>query len=213
MTDTPAIQQPDPLKNGDFTENTEPLALFSAWLAEATESEPNDPNAMALATAGRDGFPDLRMVLLKGFGTDGFVFYTNLESAKARELKERPEAALLFHWKSLRRQVRVRGRVERVSDADADAYFATRPRLAQIGAWASKQSSPLESRLAFEKAVAQVTARYPIGTIPRPPFWSGFRIVPISFEFWHDRPFRLHDRIVFKQDAETAAWTKTRLYP
>jgi pyridoxamine 5'-phosphate oxidase len=213
MTETPAIQQSEPLKNGDFTESAEPLALFEAWLKEATQSEPNDPNAMAIATAGSDGFPDVRMVLLKGFDIDGFVFYTNLESAKARELKERPEAALLFHWKSLRRQVRIRGHVEPVTDAEADAYFATRPRLAQIGAWASKQSAPLESRLAFEKAVAQVTARYPLGTIPRPPFWSGFRVVPISFEFWHDRPFRLHDRIVFAQSGDNKTWTKTRLYP
>jgi pyridoxamine 5'-phosphate oxidase len=152
-------------------------------------------------------------VLLKGFDTNGFVFYTNLESAKARELKERPEAALVFHWKSLRRQVRIRGRVESVTDAEADAYFATRPRLAQIGAWASKQSAALESRLAFEKAVAQVTARYPLGTIPRPPHWSGFRIVPISFEFWHDRPFRLHDRIAFAPSTDDTTWTKTRLYP
>lgn len=213
MTDTPTIQQAEPLKNGDFTESAEPLALFAAWLDEATRSEPNDPNAMAVATAGADGFPDIRMVLLKGFDANGFVFYTNLESAKARELKERPEAALLFHWKSLRRQVRVRGRVESVTDAEADAYFASRPRLAQIGAWASKQSSPLESRLAFEMAIAQVTARYPIGTIPRPPFWSGFRVVPISIEFWHDRPFRLHDRIVFAWSADDKTWTKTRLYP
>jgi pyridoxamine 5'-phosphate oxidase len=213
MTDRPAIQQSEPLRNGDFTESSEPLALFAAWLKEAAQSEPNDPNAMAIATAGTDGFPDVRMVLLKGFDTQGFVFYTNLESAKARELKERPEAALLFHWKSLRRQVRIRGHVEPVTDAEADAYFATRPRLAQIGAWASKQSAPLESRLAFEKAVAQVTARYPLGTIPRPPFWSGFRVVPISLEFWHDRPFRLHDRIVFGRAADNQTWTKTRLYP
>ena len=213
MTDTSAIQQSEPLRNGDFTESPEPFTLFAAWLKEASQSEPNDPNAMAIATAGSDGFPDVRMVLLKGFDANGFVFYTNLESAKARELKERPEAALLFHWKSLRRQVRIRGHVEAVTDAEADAYFATRPRLAQIGAWASKQSAPLESRLAFEKAVAHVTARYPLGTIPRPPFWSGFRVVPISFEYWHDRPFRLHDRIVFSRSADNQTWAKTRLYP
>lgn len=213
MTDTATNQHPEPLKNGDFTESSEPLALFAGWLEEATRSEPNDPNAMAIATAGVDGFPDVRMVLLKGFDINGFVFYTNLESAKARELKERPEAALLFHWKSLRRQVRIRGHVEPVTNAEADAYFATRPRLAQIGAWASKQSAPLESRLAFEKAVAQVTARYPLGTIPRPPFWSGFRVAPISFEFWHDRPFRLHDRIVFARSADSKTWSKTCLYP
>jgi pyridoxamine 5'-phosphate oxidase len=213
MTDTPAIQHPDPLRNGDFTESSEPLALFAAWMEEASRSEPNDPNAMAVATAGADGFPDVRMILLKGFDDSGFVFYTNLESAKARELRERPQAALLFHWKSLRRQVRVRGTVTQVSDAEADAYFATRPRLSQIGAWASKQSSPLESRLAFEKAVAVVTARHPLGTIPRPPFWSGFRVVPIAIEFWHDRPFRLHDRVAFTRSRPDEPWTKTRLYP
>jgi pyridoxamine 5'-phosphate oxidase len=213
MTDTPAIQHPDLLRNGDFTQASEPLALFAGWMEEAQRSEPNDPNAMALATAGADGFPDLRMVLLKGFDEAGFVFYTNLESAKARELKERPQAALVFHWKSLRRQVRVRGNVTPVSDAEADAYFASRARLAQIGAWASKQSAPLESRLAFEKAVATVTARHPLGTIPRPPFWSGFRVAPVAIEFWHDRPFRLHDRIAFTRAGRGEPWTKTRLYP
>jgi len=213
MTDTPAIQHPDRLRNGDFTQASEPLALFAGWMEEATRSEPNDPNAMALATAGADGFPDVRMVLLKGFDESGFVFFTNLDSAKARELRERPQAALAFHWKSLRRQVRIRGDVTPVSDDEADAYFATRARLAQIGAWASKQSSPLESRLAFEKAVAAVTARHPLGTIPRPPFWSGFRVAPIAIEFWHDRPFRLHDRIAFTRSRPDESWTKTSLYP
>jgi pyridoxamine 5'-phosphate oxidase len=213
MTDTPAIQQPDPLRNGDFTEVSAPLALFAAWMEDASRSEPNDPNAMALATAGADGFPDVRMILLKGFDDSGFVFYTNLGSAKAQEMRERPQAALLFHWKSLRRQVRVRGTVSAVSDAEADAYFATRARLSQIGAWASKQSSPLESRLAFEKAVAVVTARHPLGAIPRPPFWSGFRVAPVAIEFWHDRPFRLHDRVAFTRSHLHEPWTKTRLYP
>jgi pyridoxamine 5'-phosphate oxidase len=213
MTDTPAIEHPERLRNGDFTADSDPLALFALWMEEASRSEPNDPNAMALATAGSDGFPDVRMVLLKGFDEAGFVFYTNLDSAKGRELAERPQAALAFHWKSLRRQVRIRGLVTRVPDAEADAYFASRPRLAQLGAWASKQSSPLESRLAFEKAVAQVTARYPLGTIPRPPFWSGFRIAPLAIEFWHDRPFRLHDRVAFTRNDTNETWTKTRLYP
>lgn len=213
MTDTHAIEHPDLLTNGDFTEAAEPFALFAAWMEEARRSEPNDPNAMALATADAGGFPDVRMVLLKGFDQAGFVFFTNLESAKARELRENPKAALAFHWKSLRRQVRIRGAVAPVSEADADAYFATRPRLAQIGAWASKQSSPLESRLAFEMAVARVTAKYPLGTIPRPPFWSGFCVTPLAMEFWHDRPFRLHDRIAFTRGDVREPWTKTRLYP
>jgi pyridoxamine 5'-phosphate oxidase len=153
------------------------------------------------------------MVLLKGVDERGFVFYTNLESAKGRELEQAPRAALVFHWKSLTRQVRVRGTVERVTEADADAYFATRPRLTQIGAWASRQSAPLESRLAFEKAVALYTAKHVVGPVPRPPFWSGFRVVPQAIEFWHDRPFRLHDRVEFRRSGLGEPWQKTRLYP
>ena len=195
----------------DFTEGAEPYALFARWLEDAGASEPNDPNAMALATVDADGLPDVRMVLLKGFDEEGFVFYTNFESAKGTEILSSMKAALCFHWKSLRRQVRVRGPVEMVPDAEADAYFASRPRGSRIGAWASKQSRPLESRFALEKAVAEYTARHAIGEIPRPPHWSGFRIVPSSIEFWHDRPFRLHDRIRFDRAGE--GWTKTRLYP
>lgn len=213
MTDTPPIEHPTWLKSGDFTESDEPLRLFAAWMDEAVRSEPNDPTAMALATVDADGMPNVRMVLLKGFDEAGFVFYTNLDSVKGQELKAQPKAALSFHWKSLRRQVRVRGPVERVNDADADAYFATRPRGAQIGAWASKQSAPLESRLAFEKAIAIVTAKHALGEVPRPPNWSGFRIVPLTMEFWHDRPFRLHDRVEFRRARPGAAWAKTRLYP
>jgi pyridoxamine 5'-phosphate oxidase len=153
------------------------------------------------------------MVLMKGFDERGFVFYTNTDSAKGRELDASGKAALLFHWKSLNRQVRLRGPVERVSDAEADAYFATRNRMAQIGAWASKQSSPLESRLAFEKAVALATAKFAIGTVPRPPHWTGYRLTPLRIEFWQDRPYRLHDRIEFRRDSPAAAWSKTRLYP
>lgn len=195
----------------DFTAADDPFILFETWFAEAVKSEPNDPNAMALATVDADGLPDVRMVLLKGHDRDGFVFYSHVDSAKGRELATHPKAALLFHWKSLRRQIRIRGPVTRTTDAEADEYFATRPKQAQIGAWASKQSHPLESRFAFEQAIAKVAAKHVIGTVPRPPGWGGFRIAPVQFEFWHDRPFRLHDRIVF--DRNESAWTKTRLYP
>lgn len=199
------------LTTGDFTEADEPYRLFAEWLKDATASEPNDPNALALATVDADGLPDVRMVLLKGFDERGFVFYTNFESTKGREILGSMKAAMCFHWKSLRRQVRVRGPVEQVSDAEADEYYASRPRGSRIGAWASKQSRPLESRFALEKAVAEYTARHAIGEIPRPPHWSGFRIMPQSIEFWHDRPFRLHDRVVFTRSAND--WDKTRLYP
>lgn len=202
----------------DFTQTDEPFALFQAWLSEAEASEINDPNAMALATADTTGLPNVRMVLLKGLdpiGTPlrGFVFYTNLESAKGRELAANQQAALLFHWKSLRRQVRVRGQVTSVSGDEADAYFASRPRGSRLGAWASDQSRSLESRFALEKRVALATARYPVGEIPRPPHWSGFRVTPLEIEFWHDRPFRLHDRVVFRRAEPDANWVRSRLYP
>jgi pyridoxamine 5'-phosphate oxidase len=213
MTGTTTIKQQTPLTSGDFTEAEEPFALFAAWFAEAAKSETNDPNAMALATVDAEGLPDVRMVLMKGFDAEGFVFYSHIASAKGRELAANPKAALLFHWKSLRRQVRIRGTVSPVTDAEADAYFATRPKQAQIGAWASKQSQPLESRFAFEQALALVAAKYVISEVPRPPGWSGWRIRPVRFEFWHDRPFRLHDRIEFSRGAPGTAWSKTRLYP
>jgi pyridoxamine 5'-phosphate oxidase len=199
------------LTKRDFTEAGEPFALFSEWLAEAEASEPNDPNGLALSTVDESGLPNVRMVLLKGHDRRGFVFYTNFESAKGREILASRKAAMLFHWKSLRRQIRIRGDVEVVSDAEADEYYASRPRLSRIGAWASKQSRPLESRFALEKAVAEVTARYPVGEIPRPPQWSGFRVKPVEIEFWKDGAFRLHDRIKFVRDGN--GWTKTRLYP
>jgi pyridoxamine 5'-phosphate oxidase len=199
------------LTTNDFTEAEEPFRLFAAWLEDATRMEPNDPNGVALATVDADGMPDVRMVLLKGFDEAGFVFYTNLESAKGKEILGSMKAAMCFYWKSLRRQVRIRGSVEIVSDAEADAYYATRPRGSRIGAWASKQSRPLESRFALEKAVAEYTLKFAVGDIPRPDCWSGFRIKPQSIEFWADRPFRLHDRVVFTRAG--CGWAKTRLYP
>lgn len=213
MTETTPMKHQSPLTSGDFTAAEEPFALFEQWLAEATKSEPNDPNAMALATVDSDGLPDVRMVLMKGFDSRGFVFYSHIDSQKGRQLAANSRAALLFHWKSLRRQVRIRGSVSPVTDAEADAYFATRPKQAQIGAWASKQSQPLESRFAFEQAIAKVAARYMIGEVPRPPGWSGWRIMPLRIEFWHDRAFRLHDRVEFRRDGPAQPWSKTRMYP
>ena len=213
MSDTASIQHPSWLTSGDFADADEPLRLFAAWFEEARRAESAEPDAMALSTVDRTGLPNVRMVLLKGFDERGFVFYSNQGSQKGLELAEHAAAAAVFHWKSLKRQVRLRGSVEQVSDAEADAYFASRARLSQIGAWASKQSAPLESRLAFEKAVAQATARYGLGPVPRPPFWVGYRIVPSVIEFWHDRPYRLHDRVEFRRAAPDGGWTKTRLYP
>ena len=213
MSDTRPIEHPSWLTSGDFTAADEPFRLFADWLREASTSEPRDPTAMTLATVDADGTPNARMVLLKGADEAGFVFYTNMDSQKGRELGAHPVAALVFHWKSSNRQVRVRGRVERVTDQEADAYFATRAKQAQIGAWASKQSTPLESRLAFEKAIALYATKYAIGTVPRPKHWSGYRIVPSAIEFWQERPFRLHDRIEFRRSAPGGPWSKTRLYP
>jgi len=213
MSDSAPIQHPNGLTSGDFTEATEPLRLFATWFDEAGGAEPSLPEAMTLATVDPHGLPNARMVLLKDFDEHGFVFYSNQDSQKGQELDRAPQAALLFHWKSLNRQVRLRGIIEMVEDAAADAYFATRPRLAQIGAWASKQSAPLESRMAFEKAVAFYTAKFGIGAVPRPPHWSGFRVVPREIEFWQERPFRLHDRIAFTHSSPTAPWRKERLYP
>jgi pyridoxamine 5'-phosphate oxidase len=197
----------------DFSEAGEPLTLFRSWFGEAKAREPNDPDAMALATVDSEGLPNVRMVLLKSANERGFVFYSNCESAKGGELAGNPKAALCFHWKSLRRQVRLRGPVEQCSCEEADSYFASRPRGSRIGAWASKQSRPLESRFALEKSVALETARFGLGAIPRPDYWCGYRLVPLEMEFWHDRPFRLHDRIRFRRESPDSAWEKTRLYP
>ncbi len=195
-----------------FTER-EPILLFEAWLKEARAKEPNDANAMTLATVDEAGLPDARMVLLKGVDARGFVFYSNAESAKGGELTANPKAALVFHWKSLRRQVRVRGLIEEVSAAEADAYFATRDRGARLGAWASTQSKPLEDRLALEKRIAEFALKFGLGEIPRPPHWIGWRVLPVEIEFWRDRPFRLHDRLQFHRADVAAAWEKRRLYP
>jgi pyridoxamine 5'-phosphate oxidase len=213
MSDAASIEHPAGLTAGDFTAANEPLRLFAAWFDEAKRSEPVNPEAMTLATVDTDGLPNARMVLLKGFDERGFVFYTNSESIKGHELAAAPKAALTFYWKSLQRQVRLRGAVEAVSNEEADAYFASRSRMAQIGAWASKQSTALESRMAFEKAIARFTAKFAIGTVPRPPHWSGYRVVPREIEFWQERQFRLHDRISFGRASLSAPWTKTRLYP
>jgi pyridoxamine 5'-phosphate oxidase len=195
----------------EHTDN--PFALFSAWLAEAGASEPNDPDAVALATVAADGMPSMRMVLLKGFDETGFVFFTNLESRKGEQLRANPKAALCFHWKSLQRSVRVEGLVAPVSSAEADAYFATRPRSSRIGAWASKQSRPLASRFELERRIAEYTARFGLGEVPRPPFWSGFRVAPLRIEFWKNGAFRLHDRLVFRRVDLTEGWTIERLFP
>jgi pyridoxamine 5'-phosphate oxidase len=189
----------------------DPIALFRVWLTAAEKSEPNDPNAMTLATATPEGVPSARMVLLKEVDERGFAFYTNLASRKATELNANSRAALCFHWKTLHRQVLVEGTVKPVDEAEADAYFASRPRMSRIGAWASQQSRPLAGRFELEKRVAEFTARFHVGSVPRPDFWSGFRLLPEQIEFWRERPFRLHDRMVYHR--HEGGWLIERLYP
>lgn len=216
--DNGGVEVPSTAGSADFQGAGDPFALFESWLTEAGSSELNDPNAMALATVDRRGMPNVRTVLLKGIdeaqcSARGFVFYTNLGSAKAQELTAHSQAALLFHWKSLSRQVRVRGMVTPVGSSEADAYFASRPRGSQIGAWASDQSRFLSSRDHLEQRVARIDDRFSGTEVSRPPYWSGFRLTPLEIEFWHERPYRLHDRLVFRRPQVTAPWHKQRLFP
>ncbi|MEX0590744.1 MAG: pyridoxamine 5'-phosphate oxidase [Xanthobacteraceae bacterium] len=212
MANDPMMKHPSRLTFGDPAAAAEPFAPFDAWMREAKQHEPRDPDAMALATVDADGFPNVRMVLLKGWGPDGFVFYTNRESAKGAELDATVKAALVIYWKSLSRQMRMRGPIEPVSAAESDDYFASRPRGAQIGAWASQQSRPLESRAELEAAVARFEQKF-AGEVPRPPHWIGYRLVPFSVEFWAEQPYRLHDRIAFSRKSPGAPWSRRRLYP
>jgi pyridoxamine 5'-phosphate oxidase len=202
-----------PIDDGGITAREDPFALFEAWFAEAKKSEPNEPNAMSVASVDAEGRPNIRMVLLKEANAAGFVFYTNLESAKGRELLGQPHTALCLHWKSTAKQVRVRGPVAPVSDAEADAYFASRAKDSQIGAWASAQSRPMEGRFAFEKEIAKYAAKYALAKVPRPPYWSGFRVTPLEIEFWRNRPFRLHDRLVYRRETPASPWRTERLFP
>ncbi len=200
-------------ENVDFFDVSNPLHLFHQWMKEAQAAEPNDPTAMALGTVDEDGMPNVRMVLLKAVDSHGFVFYTNYESAKGGELLAQKKAALCFHWKSLRRQIRIRGEIETVSDEEADAYYNSRDRGSRIGAWASRQSRPMSDRFELEREVAKKAAKYAVGAIPRPSYWSGFRLMPTSIEFWRDKPFRLHDRRLFTRQTQEDSWSSELLFP
>lgn len=202
-----------PIDDGGITPREDPFALFDSWFEEAKKSEDSEPSAMAVASVDEHGHPNVRMVLLKEATTNGFVFFTNYESAKGREYLDNPHAALCFLWKSIGKQVRVRGPIAKVSDAESDAYFATRAKDSQIGAWASAQSRPLQGRFAFEKEVAKYAAKYALAKVPRPPYWGGFRVTPLEIEFWRNRPFRLHDRLVYRRDTPTSPWRTERLFP
>jgi pyridoxamine 5'-phosphate oxidase len=202
-----------PVEDGGIAAVRDPFELFAAWIKDAEKTEPNEANAMAVATADGEGHPNIRMVLLKAVDSRGFVFYTNFESAKGQELLANPYAALNFHWKTVRKQVRVRGPVSPVSAEEADAYFASRAKDSQIGAWASAQSRPMEGRWVFEKEIAKFMLKYGLTKVPRPPYWSGFRVAPVQIEFWRDRPFRLHDRLVYRRDSLAMPWRTERLYP
>jgi pyridoxamine 5'-phosphate oxidase len=212
MASKQGMEHPTGLTFGDLPETDDPFGLFARWMQDAFKSEPRDADAAAFATVDSAGLPDVRMVLVKKIDERGFVFFTNAESAKGGEIAENPKAALVWHWKSLNRQIRVRGTVERVSERESDDYFASRPRGAQIGAWASRQSRPLESQKALEAAVARYENQY-AEKVPRPPHWVGYRVVPLAIEFWADRPFRLHDRLVFTRPASSKPWARERLYP
>ena len=204
---------PPPPDDAAFFAESEPFALFEKWFKEAKAKEPADPNAMALATVDAAGAPDVRMVLLKGVDARGFIFYSNAESAKGGQLEGNSNAALCFYWKSLKRQVRVRGAVSQIPAEEADAYFQSRDRGARLGAWASEQSRPLPDRMALEKRVAEFALKFGVGQVPRPPHWGGWVLSPVQIEFWRDRPFRLHDRLVFTREAPGGVWAKSRLYP
>ncbi len=202
-----------PIDDGGIAVARDPFEMFSAWMKDAEKTEPNEANAMAVATVDAQGRPNIRMVLLKAVDQRGFVFYTNFESAKGQQILANPHVALNFHWKTVRKQVRVRGPVSVVSDAEADAYFASRAKDSQIGAWASAQSRPMEGRWVFEKEIAKYALKYGLTKVPRPPYWSGFRVNPLEIEFWRDRPFRLHDRLVYRRDAIDQPWHTERLFP